>query len=594
MTTAKTRRTSAPTKRQTAAPRKAVPRKPASRKAAPRKPVGKGLQLGLNAVDPRHYDGWDGSLKACENDARDMSALASQQGIASRVLLTAQATRAKVLQALRADAKELKSGDFYFLSYSGHGGQIPDVSHDETDKQDETWCLYDGELIDDELYLELSRFRPGVRVLVLSDSCHSGTVTRELRPPSPSGGGLSRLMPSDVGFSTYRKHKTFYDNLQKQVAEQTKKGKGRTSVDPDTALAHVAVSPRLDRIAAKTSPAVILLSGCQDNQTSSDGRQNGVFTGQVLKAWKHGAFRGNYAQFLAIIKAGMPSDQTPNLYVLGKSGAFVRQRPFQVDPAAVQATPKSALAFLGKGKLPAPPRRALGIRALGAETDAAAVPVFDQAKNQSVVSGASVLSFTAGVPEALRATLTNCTLYAQLLARKQVPGPEDSEAWYGAYFDTLSNLGWLVQDAQFSEYNLGNIDTDVHEAIGKVAALLLGGGVAALALVTTALDALKSMDASTPWITLFNRESSEANVAKFQVGLVEQADGQTLISLIAIALMAQKTVVQVLFFKFKKEKASLRQRSSKFSVSTDVLQQIGPKLTQILAAHAMNSIQLIP
>jgi hypothetical protein len=487
----------------------------------------------------------------------------------------------------------LNSGDIYVLSYSGHGGQIPDVSHDEADKQDETWCLYDGELIDDELYLELARFKSGVRVLVLSDSCHSGTVTREFRPPSPSGGGQSRLMPAEVGLRTYQTHKKFYDNLQKQVADQARKGSGRARIDPDVALAHVAVSHRLDRISAKMSPTVILLSGCQDNQTSSDGSRNGLFTEQLLKVWKHGAFRGNYSQFLAAIKAKMPSDQTPNLYVLGKSGAFVRQRPFQVDPAAPLATPESALAFLAKGKLPTPPRRAREIQTPRADTTATSALVFDQAKNQSVVAGASVLAFAAGVPQALRGTLTNCTLYAQLLARKKVPGPENSEAWYDSYFDTLSNLGWLVQDAQFSKYDLGSIDTDVHQAIGKLAALLLGGGAAAVTLVTTALDSLRSMDDSTPWITLFNRESSKANVAKFQVGLVEQTDGQPLINLIAIALTAQKTV-QVLFFKFKKEKASLRQRSSKFSVSIDVLQRIGPKLAEALAAHAVDSIQLIP
>ena len=39
-------------------------------------------------------------------------------------------------------------------------------------------AAFDGQLIDDELYFELSKFASGVRVLVLSDSCYSGTVTR--------------------------------------------------------------------------------------------------------------------------------------------------------------------------------------------------------------------------------------------------------------------------------------------------------------------------------------------------------------------------------------------------------------------------------
>ena len=31
------------------------------------------------------------------------------------------------------------------------------MSGEEEDKKDETWCLYDGELIDDEVFWELSR-----------------------------------------------------------------------------------------------------------------------------------------------------------------------------------------------------------------------------------------------------------------------------------------------------------------------------------------------------------------------------------------------------------------------------------------------------
>ena len=62
---------------------------------------------------------------------------------------------------MRAAAKALSAGDLFFLTYSGHGGQVPDVTGDEADKQDETWCLFDGQLIDDELYFELSRFASG-------------------------------------------------------------------------------------------------------------------------------------------------------------------------------------------------------------------------------------------------------------------------------------------------------------------------------------------------------------------------------------------------------------------------------------------------
>ena len=284
------------------------------------------LHVGLNGVSAAAYGGWDGPLAACEFDAADMAALATAQGIKPKVMLTKKATRAAVLAAMRDAAKTLGDGGFFFLTYSGHGGQVPDVTGEEDDKKDETWCLYDGQLIDDELYFELSRFKAGVRILVLSDSCHSGTVTRDRMPPPPPPGQRAKLMPDAVGRRVYQEHQAFYDKLQRDVA----KAAGTPVVDPDTAIAQVAQSGRLAAIATKFDAAAILISGCQDNQTSMDGDHNGAFTEQLLKVWDQGKFDGNYAIFHARIRTRMPASQSPNLFTLGTAGNFLAQKPFSV------------------------------------------------------------------------------------------------------------------------------------------------------------------------------------------------------------------------------------------------------------------------
>ena len=293
------------------------------------KPVAQSLHIGLNAVSPAHYGGWSGDLAACEADAADMQAIAKAKGMKPTVLLTAKATRAAVLAALRAAAKALKRGDFFFLTYSGHGGQVADVTGEELDRKDETWCLFDSQLIDDELYLELSRFAAGVRILVLSDSCHSGTVVREVVPVhAANGAGRPRMMPPAIALRTYRDHQAFYDGLQREVAAQA--GKAGV-IDPDSALAQVAVdSSRLTAVVSTFAPAVILISGCQDNQTSMDGEHNGAFTEQLLKVWNHGAYTGTYGTFHARIRAALPASQSPNLFVLGDAARFLAQAPFTV------------------------------------------------------------------------------------------------------------------------------------------------------------------------------------------------------------------------------------------------------------------------
>ncbi len=303
-----------------------APKTPAKAKAL-------SLHLGLNTVSAAAYEGWTGPLSACEFDAHDMAALAKGQGMKSTVLITKKATRAALLSGMRAAAKALKSGDMFFLTYSGHGGQVPDTNKDEPDRKDETWCLYDGQLIDDELYLELSRFAAGVRVLVLSDSCHSGSVTRERTPLPPPPGTRAKLMPDAVVQRVYAANKAFYDKLQAEVAHQAKRE--AKVVDPDAALAQVAVTgaaATATALVGSFKPAVLLISGCMDNQTSLDGEHNGLFTEKLLKVWNHGKFSGSYAAFHARIRAAMPSNQSPNLFALGPAASFLTQQPFKVQP----------------------------------------------------------------------------------------------------------------------------------------------------------------------------------------------------------------------------------------------------------------------
>lgn len=138
------------------------------------------------------------------------------------------------------------------------------------------------------------------------------------------------MMPPAVGLQVYRQHQAFYDRLQHDIERAA--SRGRAPVDPDDALANVTttLNPRLETIAARCKASVILISGCQDNQTSMDGEHNGAFTGQLLRVWNKGAFVGNYARFHAAIKAGMEARQTPNLFTLGPVQAFLKQDAFRV------------------------------------------------------------------------------------------------------------------------------------------------------------------------------------------------------------------------------------------------------------------------
>ena len=71
------------------------------------------IHIGLNHVDPKHYQGWDGALNACIADAKDMRALAKKKGFTGNTLLVdGQATAAAVSSALLDAGKNWLKGIF--------------------------------------------------------------------------------------------------------------------------------------------------------------------------------------------------------------------------------------------------------------------------------------------------------------------------------------------------------------------------------------------------------------------------------------------------------------------------------------------------
>ncbi len=209
-----------------------------------------------------------------------METIARSQGFVTQSLLTKAATATGVLAVVEKAAKELVEDDFFFLTYSGHGGQINDANKDEPDGLEETWVLYDRELLDDELYAAWSLFRPDVRIFVVSDSCHSGTITKEMflnpttflsrleaRVRATAGPNLRpKFLPPEVQSKVYKERASLYDDIRKKA-------------------------PRRERVNVECS--VILISACQDNQIAMEGNKNELFTETLLRVWKKYTIMGH-------------------------------------------------------------------------------------------------------------------------------------------------------------------------------------------------------------------------------------------------------------------------------------------------------------
>lgn len=96
------------------------------------------------------------------------------------------------------------------IHFSGHGSQVHDTSGDEPDQLDECYCPWDvslnGPLRDDELYRLFQQRNDGVRLYLIADCCHSGSLhrrpgvagTRYLRLERGVGGARPKTPPAVV------------------------------------------------------------------------------------------------------------------------------------------------------------------------------------------------------------------------------------------------------------------------------------------------------------------------------------------------------------------------------------------------------------
>ncbi|MEW5826255.1 MAG: caspase family protein [Candidatus Bipolaricaulota bacterium] len=116
-------------------------------------------------------------LSYSDDDAVAMAALLAgaaewdEERIA--LLLDGDATAASLRQAL-ASLEAASAEDTLVFFYSGHGAQRPERwPGDEADAMDEALCLFDADLLDDELAALLAAV-PMRRIVVFLDACYSG------------------------------------------------------------------------------------------------------------------------------------------------------------------------------------------------------------------------------------------------------------------------------------------------------------------------------------------------------------------------------------------------------------------------------------
>jgi len=253
------------------------------------------LCVGIN-----NYPGY-GDLKGCINDAKGWKKILKHTfHFAVIILLDSKVTFNNVTKELKKMVKESIKGDHLVFTYSGHGTTTPDRNGDEADGKDEALCLYNGLLVDDVIRKILNELPKGVKFTFISDSCHSGSVTRSfMSAVNSENPSIPKYMPpeDEVGV---------------------------------VALEMLPVKKAV--FVPQENMQEILLSGCKSNEYSYDayfdGKNIGAFSHYSLLILKDNP-KITYKDFHKKLREKLPSDRNPQSPQLEGSEANKNSLMFQ-------------------------------------------------------------------------------------------------------------------------------------------------------------------------------------------------------------------------------------------------------------------------
>lgn len=240
--------------------------------------MNKALLVGINK-----YPG--NELNGCVNDVQEMAGfLTTKCNFAHgdiRLLTDARATTQSIRERLNWLLDGLKPGDRAFFQYSGHGAQVATRNPKaEVDGLDEVICPVDFDwsnthMIRDQEFNKLFAAIPsGVEFVWVSDSCHSGDLTRDFSKPKgqPKTKHRTILPPADLDWRL------------------------RTAKEQNIHALTMNKAPGNLNVA--------LLAGCKSSQISADayikGRYYGAFTYYLLSELKKTG--GTAENLVAIVK----------------------------------------------------------------------------------------------------------------------------------------------------------------------------------------------------------------------------------------------------------------------------------------------------
>jgi len=211
----------------------------------------------------------------------------------------------------------------------------------------------------------------------------------------------------------------------------------------------------------------------------------------------------------------------------------------------------------------------------------------DNEKSAYVDSG-SLVSFVAGVSAQHKSDALNATLLAQLAANKKYDREKNAVEWYKFYVSVLENVGWVVQEWNFTKFNARGNTFSVDNVIADVLAAI--ATAEDKNVIEETINAIKALDNGDGRLTIWDQNSASLDKGNFQISACSESQGVLTMKLGAFYFSTDETVNRVLWFQFSTSRTEFYKGGQTVNLNEDIYKQVRQAIIDKLGESATNFV----
>jgi hypothetical protein len=219
------------------------------------------------------------------------------------------------------------------------------------------------------------------------------------------------------------------------------------------------------------------------------------------------------------------------------------------------------------------------------------LPVQD-GKDQTMIVDKSLISFVSGLSAENRADILESTLLAQLGANSKVADEKDVIAWYKAYVEILTKVGWTMEGGEVQQFSAKANVVELRSVIIDILKAAFGADF--LQIVTRALDGIKSLADFNGKIEAFEKYTHSESNGSFQIGVATQEGDAVSMNLGTFLITSTSRISHILFIKFSKDETDLQYASGKLTLDQKIYENVRTLVQNKLSGWAAEFVTEIP